>query len=581
MFQRVVFFLLLFNQVAFGQTSVYEYDTLKYKYATLGELDSLDLATRPFSSSFLFPEESSNIYTIQPKQIVYPGNSIYSFSNSNANKLVFSALPHIGFGYSFGAKATQKLDFDYEQAFKHGFLLNASINNFKTDGFFRNTGAQNSLYQLAVARNGKWHSFQLRASTLKVQRNWNGGIQNDSLVQDFTPDLRPVWKENAQSIYKNATILLSNKFSVINDSVKQIGFETIHKYDRFKRFYSEEDSISSLYSIVNFDSTRTSDSLLQESLNNNLGLFFNTRQIKLESGVSSSYWNYRSFGYRNDTLELGIYSQIEIRMTKFKLVQTGNFNLLGAANGFHNNLGFSGNFFGFDVNASHFIMNELPVVSQRFFYSNNVAYKTANLEKQLFQNLTAQLGRSFGKQTIQLAYELGQYDKVFQYDSQQLIWRNDLNASKGNYQQISIKSKLNWRWLNCHLNYQFTAMDDIKRFVPTHLIDTRLFVKGGIFKAKKLKALAGIDFLIASSYKRLNFVPQMTLFDLEGSILNSSSNGFMNMAAFASFEVETFRFFIRMDNLAYFWQDKQIELVSGYAFPSTQLKVGITWDFWN
>jgi hypothetical protein len=135
--------------------------------------------------------------------------------------------------------------------------------------------------------------------------------------------------------------------------------------------------------------------------------------------------------------------------------------------------------------------------------------------------------------------------------------------------------------MNCHLNYQFTAMDDIKRFVPTHLIDTRLFVKGGIFKAKKLKALAGIDFLMASSYKRLNFVPQMTLFDVEGSILNSSSSGFINMAAFASFEVETFRFFIRMDNLAYFWQDKQIELVRGYAFPSTQLKVGITWDFWN
>jgi hypothetical protein len=73
----------------------------------------------------------------------------------------------------------------------------------------------------------------------------------------------------------------------------------------------------------------------------------------------------------------------------------------------------------------------------------------------------------------------------------------------------------------------------------------------------------------------------MTIFDLENSSFNSISNGFMNLAAFASFEVEAFRLFIRLDNIAYFWQDRQIEIVNGYAFPSAQFKVGITWDFWN
>jgi hypothetical protein len=108
-----------------------------------------------------------------------------------------------------------------------------------------------------------------------------------------------------------------------------------------------------------------------------------------------------------------------------------------------------------------------------------------------------------------------------------------------------------------------------------------LFIKGGIFKAKKLKALTGVDFLLTSSYKRLNFIPQMTLFDLENSSFNPISNGFMNLGAFASFEVETLRLFIRMDNIAYFWQNRQLELINGYALPSTQVKVGITWDFWN
>jgi hypothetical protein len=39
--------------------------------------------------------------------------------------------------------------------------------------------------------------------------------------------------------------------------------------------------------------------------------------------------------------------------------------------------------------------------------------------------------------------------------------------------------------------------------------------------------------------------------------------------------------FIRMDNLAYFFQDRKIEILSGYPFPSPQIKVGLSWDFWN
>ena len=572
---------LVFSRFAFGQTHHFEYDTLKFKHAILGDLDTFDLGTRPLSSSFLFPSASNNSYVIEPNQLFHPGNSIYSLPKSTENNLIFSALPHIGFGYSFGALATQKLDFDYEQAFKNGFLINSSIHNFKTDGFFRNTNAQNNRYELALARNGKLHSFQLLANSLKVERNWNGGTQNDTLTSSFSPDLIPVRKENAQSVYKNSSIQLLNKISLFQDPNKQIGISSVNSYERFKRFYSEQDSISSLYSSVNIDSSKTNDSLLQHSLNNNLGLYYKSERLTLESGMSSSYWNYRAFEYRNDTLEIGIYTQTNLKFSKFKFVQKGNFNLLGAANGFHNSMRLQGDLFGFDFNITHQVFNELPLVFQRYFYSNNVAYKTANLEKQWFQDFTTQISRSLGKQTFKLVYELGQFDKIYQFESQQQIWRNDLNSSKGNYQQISLKSELNWRWLNCHLNYQFTAIDEDKRFIPKHLLDSRLFVKGGIFKAKKLKALAGIDFILTSSYKRLNFIPQMTIFDLEYSSVNPISSGFMNLAAFASFEVETFRLFVRMDNLAYFWQNRQIELVNGYAFPSTQLKIGITWDFWN
>lgn len=581
MFRNIALILLVcIAQSLLGQSNPFDYDTLKYRHMTLGELDTLDEVVLPLANSFLL-NESRNPYIFQPKYLFYTHNSNGLFSNPSQNNLTFSALPHIGFGYSFGAQASQKLDFDYEQAFKHGFLINSSIHNFKTDGFFRNTNAQNSNYQLDLARNGKWHSFQLRANSQKNQRNWNGGIQNDSLVETFSPELIPVWKENAQSIHKNLSFQLSNKFSLIQDSLRKIGFSTNHGYDRFKRLYSEEDSISTIYSSVNLDSLITKDSLLQQTVTNDFGLFYKSKNFNLEGGISSSYWNYQAFAYKNDTLEIGVYSDIDLKINKLSFKQNGNFNFIGASNGFYNTMSLNGNLVGLDFNISHQVINELPSVFQRFFYSNNVAYKTENLQKQWFQNLNAQVGRRFGKQLFQLSYELGQFNKVYQFDSQQRIWRNDLNVSQGIYNQIQLKTQLNWRWLNGHFKYQYTAIDESKQFTPAHLLNARLFVKGGIFKAKKLKALAGVDFMLTSSYKRLNFLPQMTVFDLENSSLNLISSGFMNMAAFASFEVETFRFFIRMDNLAYFWQNRQIEIINGYAFPSSQLKVGITWDFWN
>ena len=419
------------------------------------------------------------------------------------------------------------------------------------------------------------------ANSSKVQRNWNGGIQNDSLVETFSPDLIPVWKENAQSIHKNLNIQLTNKFSFVSDSMNQFGLTTTNKYNRFKRFYTEQDDISLLYPNVNLDSSKTSDSLLQQNLINNIGLFFKSSRFSIEAGCTSHYWNFRSFEFLNDTLELGIYSQVGLKFNNFTFNQKGNFNLFGAANGIYNFMEVKGKLSSFDLNFSHEISNELPIVFQRFFYSNNISYKTTNIENQWFQDFKVQVARNFGKQTVELTYKFGQFNKVYQYDLQQQIWRNNLNSSKVIYQQFSLKSNLNWRWLHGHLNYQFTAIDENIRFTPAHLLDTRLFVKGGIFKAKKLKALAGVDFLIASSYKRLNFIPQMTVFDVENSSLNPNSSGFMNLAAFASFEVEAFRLFFRMDNIAYFWQNRQIEIVKGYAFPSTQLKVGITWDFWN
>ena len=92
--------------------------------------------------------------------------------------------------------------------------------------------------------------------------------------------------------------------------------------------------------------------------------------------------------------------------------------------------------------------------------------------------------------------------------------------------------------------------------------------------------LFAADASYLSSYQQRSFIPQMGVLNLvETSLL--TQDGFMNLAFTTALEVETFRFFIRVDNLGSFWVDPNTSFVSNYVFPSMQIKIGLTWDFWN
>ena len=46
-------------------------------------------------------------------------------------------------------------------------------------------------------------------------------------------------------------------------------------------------------------------------------------------------------------------------------------------------------------------------------------------------------------------------------------------------------------------------------------------------------------------------------------------------------EVQTFRFFVNVANIGTYWNAAQISTVQGYPFPTMQIRLGLTWDFWN
>jgi hypothetical protein len=101
-----------------------------------------------------------------------------------------------------------------------------------------------------------------------------------------------------------------------------------------------------------------------------------------------------------------------------------------------------------------------------------------------------------------------------------------------------------------------------------------------VFKAKKLRMLFATDIHYLSSFHQRAFIPQMGVFDLIQTN-NPTMKGFVNLSFTTALEVETFRFFVRVDNIGSYWVPSSTAFVSNYAFPSMQIKIGLTWDFWN
>jgi len=581
MYLRISILLFLIQQCCHSQVQIgIPIDTLKSTYSTLGNIDTMDFNSIYFSSSF--PLKSlHNRFGFPSIDLLDVNSSIYSSIQMKRTALTFSALPHVGFSYLFGSQGSQSLSLNYQQAFKKGFLLNTQIGTDKTNGFFRNSSFSKSSYAFQLARNTKHHSFLLEVLSGKELREWNGGVVSDSQAVNFSPELLPVKKNDASSRFTNSKIYLTNAVSLFSDSSRVFGLEIKQYYENIKRIYLENYSIVNSYDSIYFDSTQTNDVYTLKTFENQVGIFYKTPFLEFSSHAVLRNWSYANFAIKSDTTEFDLNERIQFKNKFLKVTNSASYNLYGSKNALSIFSEVKVVFSGYKIAANHSFQRRLPLVFQRYYSSNNVFYKLENFELQTHQKLKFAVSKSIGKQLFSLDYALISFQQYYFFNSSILEWQRDLAISSALIQQAKISSELHFSVFHIYPSYTFTRMDKSINFLPQHTFETRFLIKGGIFKAKKLKGMLGFDFIVLSSYKSLTFNPQMGIFDFKLLSQTAFNSGTMNAGVFTGFEVDKFRFYLRWDNLAYLWENRMQTFVIGSPLPSTQIKIGLTWDFWN
>jgi hypothetical protein len=556
--------------------SLFYTDSIKINHRIGGQLDSIDQIVGVQSTTL--PGGGWNL-----TENILPANFLSKFNGgqrfydfSDWNQMRFTGLPHIGFAYSFGAKGTQFAKAEYQQVFNNSFLLNVDYIKYKSNGFLRNNDFSHNNIQLQLTKKGKFYSFELKGSYESSDVALNKGLVIDTLANDFSLIYLPVRNENARVKTQRARVLLANYFDLIKDSTKAFGFFTQHELRIKKYVYQENDTLFGIYSMVNFDSLQTYDQHQWSQISNGAGIFLQSTHAFLKTGINAEYWNFQNLGRYRDTTEISLFGDFNYKKRNTLISNQLDFNIIGAKNEFSNYFEIAQRFNSLFVNGSVRLENKLPDYYQRFAIGNNYETNLVNPQKQQRFDAMVKVNRNIGPFDLTLGYNFNVSRNNYLFIEN--TWRND-TLSLFSFHQFNLRASYRFKALMIQPSYIYTLTDKSFRLIPSHQLQTRLLLKGGIFKAKKLIAYIGVDLALVSSYQRMGFNSSTSTFDLTS--ISPSKNGFTNLHFFTGFQIDEFKFFVRMENIAYLWNDNNISQQTNYPIPSMQLRVGITWDFFN
>ena len=100
-----------------------------------------------------------------------------------------------------------------------------------------------------------------------------------------------------------------------------------------------------------------------------------------------------------------------------------------------------------------------------------------------------------------------------------------------------------------------------------------------MFKAKKLQAYLGVDAFYVSRFNAIQFNTLSGCYEFWNG--NGVNNGFANLHFFTGFQIDEFKFYVRFENIGYFWNQHSLPQLANHPIAATQFRLGLTWDFFN
>ena len=570
-----LFLFFFINLTLLGQL-VQEFDTLHFNDRMNGTLDSIDIVGAKLPTTF-----DGGLAVLSPEGLSV--NQLFNhyttpnfMAKQSWDKMSFSALPHLGFSYTFGSQTSQFLNARYEQSFSDSLILNVDYSRTVSLGTIRNTGFNTDNVAAQLQKLGRVYSFTLKGRFVSEKINHSGGITTDTLIQDFGLEFTPVLKRNAFSHNKQGTVEWNNYFDFDKDSLRSFGLVTKHTYEIKNRLYTELDTIYGLYPTVYVDSFSTRDLYNLAGIRNGAGFFWMNKGLYIDALVDYNYWEYHNLENHKYRNEYSLQSSAYAQLNKLRLENTFYFNLQGAFNEFSNELKANYRLNSIELGGGIVFEKLAPTAFQRFYSSNNTLYtmNESNIKLQQWMKVNVS-----AKYTVSSSISLRAFASIISMSSVYLFDGTEwgMDESQRSFSSVGVESAMKFGAFN--IQPRFIYFSDKQQFLPTIQASSRLFFKGKLFKAKKLEAAAGVGVSYISSFTTRSYNSLLDSYDFYAT--GNQFTDMINMNAFVNLGISEFRFYLRFENIGYLWTTKEQLVVNNYPIAGTRIRIGLTWDFFN
>ena len=550
-------------------------DTLKPQRTFYGTAQALDSLLCNSRSTLANTNLHEGIF-FDPIQLYQPFGTFIQGNSFVDRSTIFTALPFIGFNYSFGTQGSQHIALSYYQAFKYGWIANLSYTSNSSSGFIRNSAWKNRDLLAVIGHYGRRYRIQIGLQTNSDFRKFSGGIASDTLLQYSPLSLVPVRKDSCASEVRQKSIFWKNEYNLTKDSMRFIGIYHRSSIENFRRKFAELDTLLGLYPGVYYDTLNTLDQMEQTLQKNALGVGSRTSHWQFEALATADYWRFRMRGNQRDTLELGLTSAMKYHVKNTSLKINYQYRFFGAFNASQLSGALSHRFLRKHLVSANFIAGLVaPEVFQRFYFGNTFQWSMQQAQLQrIFQGDLAVQGELFD-----VAYRVQVKGLLTQgvYCFNGSVWDNHNGQSNQQLMEFQLALGKTWKGFSVEPKGYYLAQKN--RVLPNLGAGIGMKYQGYLGKSKNLFVFTQVNYMYHQGYRTLSLVPQLSLLDL--SAVNLTESKYHSLNALMGFKVKTFQFHVALDNLGTFFMPTQQMLYKDIPIPTWQLKMGVTWVFWN
>jgi len=558
-------------------------DTIMYSHRTGGIQDTFDLTDNLLPSAFDGGRNVNGWLAHTTEQLFQDYTAFRLHQPATVAPLRYASLPHLGFSYSFGSQGTQFLHLRYTQAFRFGFKLNFDYDRTVGNGFLRESGFTGDNVRMRLQRDGQRFSTHLSARYQSYEVSHTSGVSTDT--SENTESIIPLGLEfvaperSGSSQTKMARIKWHNFINFTGDSLNHFGLVTKHDYEILNRKYFESNSFQKLegYSVFNYDSLQTQDVWNHPSIANAGGVYFLNKNsgFYIDGTLQHRYWNSWDVRDLRDTTEIDLQSELRFEWKGIELHNSLRLNLIGGFNGWEDKVSATYSAKKLDLSAGALFSSMPANALQRFYFGNNYDYQLSAINRQVWLKIGGRASYQLVDSLLSLEARVNHFSIPSAYVFSGSEW--ELSDSLGSATSLQLGGHIHWKFL--HLRPFVTFSTDRNGYLPEFQAYTRLYVKGRLFEAKKLSVVLGVDAFYQNGYRLRSFVPSMDAFFWGAA--PDFNPGMANLHFFTSLGIDQFRFYLRFENIGYFWNDPTIREAVGYPIAGTRIRLGISWDFFN